>query len=173
MSDLDLDTVRRLWDENADDWAAGVRGRADLFRDHYNNPAFLRLLGDVRGSRLLDAGCGEGTNTRLFRQLGADVVGIDISERMIEHARRAETQQPLGISYEIASFTDLRTFSEGAFDVVVSTMALMDAPDLDGALREFARVLRAGGRLVFSVARAIRTPNHSRSRSSREPSPRS
>jgi len=148
---LDLDRVRALWDDNADAWARGVRDGADVYRDHYNNPAFFSLLGEVRGAHVLDAGCGEGTNTRRVAELGARVVGLDVSERLIAYARNAETERPLGIEYVVGSMTDLVGLEDASFDLVVSTMALMDTPDFASAMRAFARVLKPSGRLVFSI----------------------
>ena len=143
--------VARLWDEGADLLAANVRAGLDLYREHFNNPAFLAFLGDVSGKDVLDAGCGEGYNTRLLARRGARVTGVDISQRMIELAREEEQREPLGIRYEVASFCDLSFFHDASFDAVVSFMALMDGPDYHTAAKEFFRVLRPGGDLVFSI----------------------
>lgn len=143
--------VARYWDQNADLWAEQVRKGWDSYREHFNNPAFLRFIGDLEGKLVLDAGCGEGYNTRLLTRHGARMVGIDISQRMLEHARQEERREPLGIRYEVSSFCDLSLFDDASFDVVVSFMALMDGPDFAGAAREIHRVLRPGGELVFSM----------------------
>jgi SAM-dependent methyltransferase len=143
--------VAAQWDRNADVWADHVRNRWDIFREHYNNPAFLEFVGDLSGKTVLDAGCGEGHNTRMFARRGARMTGVDLSAKMIEFARAEEIREPLGISYERASFTDLATFGAESFDVVISTMALMDGPDFPGAMRELARVLRPGGTLAYSI----------------------
>ncbi len=123
----------------------------DVCRDYYNNPAFLRFVGDLKGKTVLDAGCGEGCNTRLLAELGARVTGVDISSKMIEFALKEEQNRTLGICYEVASFSDLSLFEDESFDVVVSFMALMDCPNYEGAVKEVLRVLRHGGELVFSV----------------------
>ena len=143
--------VAAQWDRNADVWADHVRNRWDIFREHYNNPAFLEFTGDLGGKIVLDAGCGEGHNTRMFARRGARMTGVDLSEKMIEFARAEETRDPLGIRYERASFTNLTIFKDGSFDSVISTMALMDGPDFPGAMRELARVLRTGGTLAYSI----------------------
>lgn len=143
--------VARHWDDNAERWADHVRRGWDVCRETFNNPAFFAFLGDVKGKEVLDAGCGEGRNTRLLAQTGARLTGVDISTRMIELAREEERRAPLGIRYEVASFSDLRLFADASFDLVVSTMALMDGPDLEGAFREIARVLRPGGQLAFNI----------------------
>lgn len=89
--------VATQWDRNADVWTDQVRSRWDIFREHYNNPAFVEFAGDLSGKTVLDAGCGEGHNTRMF-------------------ARAEEIREPLGIRYQRASFTDLADFSANSFD---------------------------------------------------------
>src|SRR5271157_5094228 len=132
--------VSRHWDDNADVWTEHVRKGWDTFREHLNNPAFLKLAGNLKGKTVLDAGCGEGYNTRIFARMGAMITGIDISSRLIQHARLAEQKETLGIHYEKASFTDLSLFKDESFDTVVSTMALMDSPDYEKGVAEIYRV---------------------------------
>ncbi|HEV3113777.1 MAG TPA: class I SAM-dependent methyltransferase [Candidatus Binataceae bacterium] len=136
---------------NADSWSQRVRAGMDLYREFYNNPAFLAFIGDLRGRVVLDVGCGEGYNTRVLARQGASMTGADLSARMIDLARREEQREPLGIRYEVASFTDLSLFADASFDVAVSFMALMDGPDFPGAARELRRLLRPGGELWFSI----------------------
>lgn len=143
--------VAAYWDANAPQWADYVRRGWDSYREHFNNPAFFSFLGDVAGLEVLDAGCGEGYNTRLLAGQGAAVTGVDISPEMIAHARDEEGRNPAGIRYEAAAFEDLSLFEATSFDAVVSFMALMDGADLAGAMAELHRVLRPGGRLTFSI----------------------
>jgi SAM-dependent methyltransferase len=149
--DFSLEDVARYWDENAAAWAEQVRRGADVAREWLNNPAFLAFVGNVRGKRVLDAGCGEGYNTRILARRGARMTGIDLSERMIALARAEERREPLGIDFSRASYTDLATFGDASFDAVVSFMSLMDGPRFDLAMRETFRVLRPGGTLAFSM----------------------
>jgi len=111
----------------------------------------LNLVGDVKDKIILDAGCGEGHNTRIFAQKGAKVTGIDISNGMIRKAKEMESKNPLGIVYEVASFSELKIFNNSSFDMVVSTMALMDAPNYSAAIKEFYRILKEKGGLFFSI----------------------
>lgn len=153
MSDRELseEDVARHWDANADLWADEVRRGRDIAREGFNNPAFLGFIGDLRGKRVLDAGCGEGYNSRILARQGASVSGIDISERMIALATAEEAREPLGIRYARTSYADLGLFADATFDAVVSFMALMDGPRFDLAMREAFRVLRPGGLLAFSI----------------------
>ena len=150
-SEIPEEEVAGYWDENANLWANHVRKGWDAYREYFNNPAFFAFMGDLSGKTVLDVGCGEGYNTRLLAKSGARMTGVDISERMIELARQEEQREPLGIRYEVASFSDLSLFDDVSFDAVVSSMALMDGPDFEVAAKEIFRVLRPGGELVFSI----------------------
>jgi SAM-dependent methyltransferase len=153
MTDAEFseEDVARYWNENAEGWSREVREGHDIARELLNNPAFLEFVGDLRGKQVLDAGCGEGHNTRILARRGACVTGVDISERMIELALAEERRAPLGIQDVRTSYTDLGMFAPGRFDAVISFMALMDGPRFDLAMRESFRVLRPGGLLVFSI----------------------
>jgi len=151
-SETPEEEVARYWDKNADLWANHVRKGWDACREYFNNPAFFEFIGDLSRKTVLDAGCGEGYNTRLLARSGARMTGVDISQRMIELARQEEQREPLGIRYEVASFSDLSLFDDVSFDVVVSSMALMDGPDFEGAVKEISRVFRSGGELIFSIS---------------------
>lgn len=149
-----------MWDRNAEAWARSLRAGRDEFRTLFLNPTFIRFVGDVRGKKVLDAGCGEGESTRILANSGANAVGVDISPRMLELARAEEERAPLGIEYHEASMADLSLFADESFDCVISTMALMNSAHLDPEMREFFRVLRPGGTLAFSVRHpCFATPN--------------
>ena len=150
-SEIDEQIVRQCWNENADTWAEHVRKGWDTYREYFNNPEFFHFLGEVNGKTVLDAGCGEGYNTRILARAGARMVGIDISDRMVDLAKEHETQEPLGIRYEATSFADLSMFYDESFDAVVSTMALMDSPNFEGAISELHRLLKSDCDLIFSV----------------------
>jgi ubiquinone/menaquinone biosynthesis C-methylase UbiE len=144
--------VARYWDKDASSWSAQVRRGWDAYREYLNNPAFLKFVGNLNGKKVLDAGCGEGYNTRIFAQRGAKMTGIDISKKMLSFARKQEKIKPLGIRYERASYADLSLFADNSFDAIVSTMALMDSPNYRGAIKELSRILRPGGELYFSIS---------------------
>ena len=148
---LDEAGVAAYWDRNAGRWAEEVRAGYDRYRELYTFPAFLAFMPALDGRRVIDLGCGEGTNTRAFAERGGRLTGVDLSNELIGLARAAEAKQPLGIRYAVASFTALSDFPAESFDVALSTMALMDGPDVAAALKEAWRVLAPGGELCFSV----------------------
>ena len=96
----------------------------------------------VRPRRVLEVGPGPGeASERIARELGAEVVAVDISERMVELARARGVDARVGDAQSL-------DFDDGWFDCVLAAWVLFHVGDLDRALSELARVLRPGGRLV-------------------------
>lgn len=84
---------------------------------------FFQHLGKVKGKSVLDAGCGAGYYTRKIKKLGAvAVVGVDVSQNMLEEALEEEKKEPLGIKYEQYSVAELPKLGE--FDVVTAAYLL-------------------------------------------------
>jgi len=142
------EAVRRRWDDAVEVWVEKVRSGSDEYREFMNGPAFKRMVGEVRGLRVLDLACGEGYWARFFAGMGAEVVGVDFSGEMIGAAVAEEVREPLGVEYHVADAADLGMFGGGSFDLVYSFMGLMDISGYESAIREAARVLRDGGRFV-------------------------
>jgi len=142
---------KKAWNDAAEAWIEFVRTGQDHYRDFVNNPAVFRLLGDVKGRRILDLACGEGYNARILARKGARVVGVDFSPRMIRAATEKEEEERLGIEYHLANARDLSRFKRLSFDLVVCIMALMDIEDYQRAIKAVHRVLKKPGRFVISV----------------------
>jgi ubiquinone/menaquinone biosynthesis C-methylase UbiE len=147
---MDHEEAGRLWNGNAEAWTRLARAGFDVYRDHLNTPAFFSVLPDVAGRTGLDIGCGEGHNTRLLARRGARVIGIDIAEAFVAHARQAEIDEPMGIEYHVGSAVAL-PFVDRAFDFATGFMSFMDVPETGRVLDEAFRVLRPGGFLQFSI----------------------
>jgi len=147
---MDHREVGRYWNENAEVWTQLARAGYDVYRDHLNTPAFLGMLPHVDGLLGIDIGCGEGHNTRQIAKRGARLVGIDIAEVFIRHAREMERREPMGIEYRVASAVEI-PFPQKHFDFAVATMSLMDVPETGRALSEAFRVVKPGGFFQFSI----------------------
>jgi ubiquinone/menaquinone biosynthesis C-methylase UbiE len=158
---MDHTELRRYWDGNADAWTRLTRAGYDVYRDYLNTPSFFEMLPDVDGLSGLDIGCGEGHNTRLLAKRGARVTAVDISEVFVRHAKQMEQQEPLGISYQVASGVEL-PFADSSFDFVTGFMSFMDIPKTDCALAETYRVLKPGGFLQFSITHPCYDTPHRR-----------
>ena len=107
------------------------------------------LLGDVRGKRIVDFGCGSGANSVLLAGRGAHVWGVDISEDLIRLAARrlSVNGREGGASFVVGSAHDL-PFPDASIDLVFG-IAILHHLDLDLVSREVYRVLKPGGRAIF------------------------
>ena len=107
------------------------------------------LLGDVRGKKVLDLGCGDGENTVILARRGARVLGMDISEDLIRVAqqRLAANGITSGVDFMVTSAHNI-SLDDESVDVVFG-MAILHHLDLKLAAREIRRILRKGGRAIF------------------------
>jgi ubiquinone/menaquinone biosynthesis C-methylase UbiE len=101
----------------------------------------------LKGKRLLDVGCGYGRDLPFYAKRGARVYGTDPSSTMIELAKQHCSGSP-NLSVQPVQKT---TFPDRFFDVVTSTYALHNAPNLRQAFRELHRILKPKGLLIFLV----------------------
>jgi SAM-dependent methyltransferase len=133
-----------------DEMAAAFEAHAGdgAYNAHYDRPAVLALVGDVRGRRVLDAGCGPGLYAEELVVRGAEVAAVDGSEAMVALARRR-----LGTAAEVhrADLDAPLPFGAERFELVVCPLVIHHLHDRASALREFFRVLRPGGRVVLST----------------------
>ncbi len=122
----------------------------DFAKRHLLNPVVLRMLGDLRGRRVLDAGCGQGYFSRMLAERGAEVVGVEPGQSLIAYAVEKEAQQSQGIRYlraDLCGQLDLGA----SFDAVVTNMVLMAIPQWRAAMAQCVAALAPGGRFVFSL----------------------
>lgn len=121
-------------------WRASPLGAAT---EAIEREALFALAGEVAGRRVLDIGCGDGALAAILRERGADVVGIDADPAMIEAARRRLPDADFRVG-DAASVP----FPDGSFDLAFLVTVLCLTENRAAILREVARVLKPGGRLV-------------------------
>jgi SAM-dependent methyltransferase len=109
----------------------------------------LRVLGDVAGKDVLELGCGAAQWSILLAREGARVVGLDYSERQLEHARASLTEAGVEVQLVHASAESL-PFPDKSFDIVLADHGANRFVDPYAWVPEAARVLRRGGLLAFS-----------------------
>lgn len=126
----------------------GLRARASVYSGlagHDSREIAFDAVRDAAPDRVLEVGCGWGEfAARVQEELGAEVLAVDLSPRMVELARER------GVDAQVGDVQAL-PFADGSFDCAVANYMLYHAPDIDRALGELHRVLRPGGTLVAST----------------------
>jgi SAM-dependent methyltransferase len=107
----------------------------------------IKLLAPAPDELILDAGCGTGRNLRPLLMFGTATVGIDFSFGMLQVARRQLDEAPVAV----ADLQATLPFPDRCFDAVLCALIGEHLNELGFVYSEFYRVLRSGGRLVFSV----------------------
>lgn len=135
------------FEDFAEDYAR--HAEASAYNALYDRPAVLDLLGDVRGLRLLDAGCGPGLYASELVARGAELVGFDASSDMVRLARARVGPAATFRAHDLGRPLDW--LDDSSFDVALLALVIHHVDDRVGALRELHRVLRPGGALVVST----------------------
>lgn len=143
--------IRRSWDRLAEWWVSRYGPRGDVNREWIIDPVLLSFLGDIGGQRVLDAGCGGGYLARILARRGAQVDGVDVSAKLLARAQVEEERESIGVRYHRADLADLSLFRDRTFDAAVSNVVLQDVRRYRAAIREIFRVLKPGGRFLFSL----------------------
>jgi SAM-dependent methyltransferase len=116
----------------------------------------LNLLGDVAGMRILEVGCGGGQCSIAFARQGAVVLGIDLSNVQLAFARRLAENERVAVQFAQGSADDLSAIAESVYDLVFSVNTVQYVANIAACLAECSRVLRPGGRFVFSLDHPLR-----------------
>jgi ubiquinone/menaquinone biosynthesis C-methylase UbiE len=110
----------------------------------------LRLLGDVKGKRVCDLGCGTGQAAITLARQGATVIAVDDSLRMLDRARSLAERLETRVEWHHSDISDLAFLRADSIDAVLSVYALGEVADLSRFLRQVHRVLRNRSAFVFS-----------------------
>ena len=162
MSEADnnlKERVRAFWQANPcgvkfADAAPGSRHFYELVEAHrytkeWHIPGAADFAG-ARGLKVLEIGCGLGTDGAQFAEAGADYTGVDLTEAAVELARKRFELFDLPGKFRTADAENL-DFSDDSFDLVYSHGVLHHTPDTEKAVREVHRVLRPGGQAVVML----------------------
>ena len=141
--------LRQAWEQNADDWIRWAREPGHDSYWQFHRDRFFEIV-PPPGRVTLDIGCGEGRLSRDLAARGHRLVGIDPSPKVIAAARELSPE----LEFVEADAADLPLADE-AVDLAVAFLSLQDIDDMQGAVREAARVLEVGGRFAVAVVHPI------------------
>ena len=126
-------------------WRASRLGR---ITDALEETLVLELVGAAGGRRILDVGCGDAMLLTVLAGKGAVATGVDASPAMLSAGRARAKAAGLDITF-VEGDAGALPFADATFDTVTAVTVLCFVPDAEHAVREIARVLRPGGRLVI------------------------
>jgi ubiquinone/menaquinone biosynthesis C-methylase UbiE len=129
-------------------WAAGDYPYIAQFIAEMGETTVDRV-GVKEGEEVLDVACGAGNATIPAAQRGARVTGLDLTPELLEAGRRNAAEARVEVDW-VEGDAEQLPFEDESFDVVLSTVGVMFAPDHKAAAREIARVLRPGGRISIA-----------------------
>lgn len=142
------------WEELATEYISYIKKEGD-FRDtlRFNllTPELLNLIGNVRGKRIIDAGCGEGYLSRGLSREGASVIGIDASKTMIREALLQEKSENLGTKFILCDLTNPIPIEGNSVDLIIANMVFFSVKDIETMVNNLTRYLIPGGQFVFSI----------------------
>ena len=141
-------SIVKAWDRGVEDYDELVaHGRLSRTEADAWKSALARLLPPAP-AKVLEVGAGTGVMSLLLAEVGYSVTATDISNGMLDEARRKASDRRLAIAFQIADAEAL-PFSDGSFDAVFGRHILWTLPHPDRALSEWHRVLQPGGRLAL------------------------
>lgn len=147
-----LDTNKATWNQKVDyhvdsefyNMEAFLNGQSTL------NDIELRLLGDITGKKILHLQCHFGQDTISLSKMGAQVTGMDLSDKAISKARELATQLNTNTTFVCSDVYDLPNQLQGQFDIVFTSYGTIGwLPDLDKWAKVIQHFLKPGGKFVF------------------------
>ncbi len=137
------DLAHRWWDPTSE------------FRPlHEINPLrleWINALVPLAGKRVLDVGCGGGILAEAIAKKGANVKGIDLSEKALKVAELHSLESEVQVSYELIAAEALAAREAGQYDVVTCMEMLEHVPDPSAIVQACATLVKPGGRVFFST----------------------
>jgi ubiquinone/menaquinone biosynthesis C-methylase UbiE len=141
------------WDRHAAAYQAGAQLPTDVA--HYGpdigTEADFRLLGDLKGKRVLELGCGGAQSSIAFAKQGATAIGIDFSAEMLAFAKRLCEREEVRVELRHGDLADLAFLRADSIDLAFSAYTFGYVEDLNRVFRQVHRVLKVGASLVFSL----------------------
>ncbi|MDD3607195.1 MAG: class I SAM-dependent methyltransferase [Candidatus Moranbacteria bacterium] len=145
--------IKNWWNEYADYYQRNSKILTETA--HYGpfspDEKELNLLGNVKGKKILELGCGGGQCSIAFARQGAFCTGIDFSEKQLALANELTRKAKVGVNFIKGDIQDFKLKDGEKFDIVFSSFALQFVPNLDKCFENVNKYLKKGGVFVFSL----------------------
>jgi ubiquinone/menaquinone biosynthesis C-methylase UbiE len=147
MNRLNQEVVTKHWNERARSYRFNIK--RDFMRngvDERWRDLLAEALGDSGPLKVLDAGCGPAVLTRLLLDLGHEVTAVDTSQKMLDYAKEIVGDANGRVKFQQGNVAEL-PFEDAGFDLIISRYVVWTLPDPAGAMAEWRRLLKPGGRM--------------------------
>lgn len=144
----DAQEAKKLYNEQAHTFSKNQLLYAPVQKLKQNIYAYL---GDLKNKKILFVGCADGHECSRALELGAQVTGIDVSDKLIDAAKEHYPEA----QFFVMDQAEL-TFSDKSFDIVISMFTVMYTEDLKKLFKEFRRVLKKDGTIMIAAPHPIR-----------------
>ncbi|MBI4163878.1 MAG: class I SAM-dependent methyltransferase [Candidatus Aenigmarchaeota archaeon] len=144
--------IEKWWNEASKSYqeSSQIETKSAHYGPYAPNENKYRMLGNVKGKRILEIGCGGGQCSIAFAKQGAKCTGLDLSSDQLKHAEDLAKKNKVSVKFQKHDIQSLGGFRSNYYDIVFSAFALQYIPDLTRCFKEIFRVLRKGGLFAFS-----------------------
>lgn len=143
-----------LFDNAAKDYDIWFENAVGKFVDDVETECIFSLVDNIKGKKILDIGCGTGHLSQKLNKEGAQVTGIDISQKMLDKACAKRDKLGLDIEYKNMDVYNLK-FEDGTFDYVFSMAAFEFIEDMENAFESIKRLLKDDGIIIIGTIQKI------------------
>jgi ubiquinone/menaquinone biosynthesis C-methylase UbiE len=152
--------IAAAWDRFAAEYQrnAGLGTAAAHYGPDIPDESVLHLLGDLKGKRVLELGCGAAQCSIAFAKAGATAVGVDVSAAQLAYGRHLCEEHEVKVELRLGDMADLAFLRADSIDLAFSSYAFQYVQDLNRVFRQVHRVLKVGAPLVFSLPHPAYTP---------------
>lgn len=147
------DKTINWYNDNAEDYTKHVRDKSDsIYHSYYEKPAMYKLIPEIKNKKVISLGCGSGEDSHYLQSLGADSFGIDISEELINIAKK---------TYPECTFTSMDMenldFPDSSFDFAYSSLAIHYIENWTKTFKEVYRILKPNSYFLFSCGHPVKS----------------
>lgn len=136
------------WDDQANWYDKIVGEDGSYYHQQVIIPNLLTRLGEIKNKKILDLGCGQGFFCRILSKKHAKVIGIDLSEKLIQIAKKYLTNN---IQYFVANSENLSFLEENSFDFVISILSIGNIRNIEETFKEIYKILKLNGKFIFVI----------------------
>lgn len=145
--------IEKWWNESSkyfqEDYK--IHTKTPQYEPYSPNESDLKLLGNVKGKRILEVGCGGGQCSIALAKKGAICTGIDISKEQLKYAENLAEKNKVKIKFIKGDFQDLSRFKSSSLDIAFSAFAFQYSPNLKKLFKQVYRILKKNGIFIFSL----------------------